>query len=197
MEQDSNTPPRLYASFKTTHAKLLLLVPNPQFEQLEFGKVEEIALKDGQEEIRAGLYYPVDYSPGKRYSLVIQAHGWSAKQFWLDGPFTTAFAAQALAGKGIMVVQLSFLDEDKAGTVEQAPLESSQVTKLVDYPDNRGLIDTERVGLIGFSRTCFHVKYALTHSKFRFAAASVTEGFDGGYISYVLSAPTFTQELKR
>ncbi len=95
-----------------------------------------------------------------------------------------------------MVVQLSFLDEDKAGTVDEAPLESSQFDRIVEHLDGRGLIDPRRVGVIGFSRTCFHVKFALTHSQLRFAAASVTEGFDGGYIGYVLSAPTFNQDIE-
>ncbi len=41
------------------------------------------------------------------------------------------------------------------------------------------------IGLIGFSRTDFHVKYALTHSTYSFTAASVATGFDAGYFQYL------------
>ena len=50
-----------------------------------------------QKEVRAGLYFPVGYVPGKKYPLVVQTHGFDPKSFWIEGSFTTAFAAQALA----------------------------------------------------------------------------------------------------
>ncbi len=39
---------------------------------------------------------------------------------------------------------------------------------------------------MGFSRTCFHVKYFLTHADSRFAAASVTDGIDASYFQYMV-----------
>jgi len=56
----------------------------------------------------------------------------------------------------------------------------------INYLDRRGLIDRARVGIIGFSRTVFYVEYALTHSQYHFAAASLADGFDGGYVNYLL-----------
>jgi hypothetical protein len=56
----------------------------------------------------------------------------------------------------------------------------------IDYLDGRGLIDRNRVGIIGFSRTAFHVAFTLTHSKYHFAAATLADGFDGGYVNYML-----------
>ena len=55
---------------------------------------------------RAGLYWPLNYVAGRKYPLVIQTHGWTPDRFWMDGPWTTAFAAQALAGKGFFVLQV-------------------------------------------------------------------------------------------
>jgi len=46
-------------------------------------------------------------------------------------------------------------------------------------------IDCERVGIIGFSRTQYHVEYKLTHSTYHFAAATLVDGFDGGYLQYL------------
>jgi hypothetical protein len=56
----------------------------------------------------------------------------------------------------------------------------------IEYLDERGLIDRDRVGIIGFSRTVFYVEYTLTHSQYRFVAATVADGFDGGYMNSIL-----------
>jgi hypothetical protein len=58
---------------------------------------------------------------------------------------------------------------------------------LIDELDRRDLIDRNRVGIIGFSRTVYHVEYTLTHSKYRIAAATVADGFDGGYVGFILN----------
>jgi dipeptidyl aminopeptidase/acylaminoacyl peptidase len=185
VEEDLNLPPKLFALAPNEKTNVLLFDPNPQFSELRFGRVEEIQWKgsDGHN-VKGGLYYPVDYEPGKRYPLVIQTHGWVSHTFWIDGAFTTAFAAQALAGKNIMVLQadITYTDMDVPGEVTR---EVSAFEEAIDYLDKRGFIEPNKVGLIGFSRTCLYVKYALTHSKYNFAAASVTDGVDGGYFPYL------------
>lgn len=191
LEEDMNIPPKIVAVAPLTHRRALLLDLNPQFSRLRLGIVEEIKWKasDGHE-VKGGLYYPVDYKPGKRYPLVIQTHFWSRNKFWIDGPWTTAFAAQPMAGKNIMVLQA---DEDFAqvSTPKEAPREVSALQGAITYLDGKGLIDPNRVGIIGFSRTCLHVKYALTHHGPHFVAASVTDGVDGGYFQYVQYAVPF------
>jgi len=49
-----------------------------------------------------------------------------------------------------------------------------------------GLIDPDKVGIIGFSRTCYHVESALINDPKRFAAASITDGVDESYIQELL-----------
>jgi len=70
-------------------------------------------------------------------------------------------------------------------TSEEAPRAMASYDGAVDYLDRRGLIDRNRVGIIGFSHTYWHVTYALTHSKHHFAAAAIADGFDGSYFQYV------------
>ena len=48
-----------------------------------------------------------------------------------------------------------------------------------------GLIDPERVGITGFSRTGFYVQHALTMSDFEFAAAVVADASDFGWWMYM------------
>jgi hypothetical protein len=185
LEQGMNMPPRIFALDPTTHQKAVLLELNPQFKSLKFAKVEEIRWKgtDGHE-VSGGLYYPLNYDAGKRYPLVIQTHGWTSQAFLMDGIFPAPFAAQALAAKDIAVLQA---DErfDNQNTPEEVKREAATIEGAVDYLDQKKLIDRERVGIIGFSRTCLFVKYLLTHSNYQFAAASLEDGIDAGYWQYL------------
>jgi hypothetical protein len=192
LEEDMNTPPRIFIRQATGSRKALLLDLNPQFAGLEFGTVEAVTWKatDGHE-VAGGLYLPPDYTPGKRYPLVIQTHGFRKDRFWIDGPWSSAFAAQPLAAQGIVVLQVGSSvdpsdDSRFAGSPQEARRQMAAYEGAIDYLDARGLIDRELVGIIGFSRTVFYVEYALTHSRYRFRAASLADGFDGGYMNYIL-----------
>ena len=192
LEEDLNRPPEVFASDPKGVRRGLLLDLNPQFARLQFGKVEAVNWKasDGHD-VSGGLYLPPDYQPGRRYPLVIQTHGFAKERFWIDGPFPSAFAAQPLAARGIIVLQVGAstnLSEDMkyALTPREAPRQMSAYEGAIDYLDGRGLIDRNRVGILGFSRTVFYVEYSLTHSKYRFAAASVADGVDEGYVNYLL-----------
>jgi dipeptidyl aminopeptidase/acylaminoacyl peptidase len=54
------------------------------------------------------------------------------------------------------------------------------------------MVDPERVGIIGFSRTCYHVLTALTTSTLGYRAASITDGINGGYFQYIMDADLST-----
>jgi dipeptidyl aminopeptidase/acylaminoacyl peptidase len=198
VEQDLNTPPKVYARDHNTQKRALLLDLNPQFKDLRFAKEEEIRWKasDGHE-VKGGLYYPVGYVPGTKYPLVIQTHAFVSGQFWIDGPWTTAFAAQPLAGAGIMVLQMDEMDGNYDNfTPESVNNQVAVLESAIAHLDSLELIDLNRVGIIGFSATCTDVAYALTHSNYRFAAASLTDGQDGGYFVYI-SVPTLRPFLEK
>lgn len=188
VEEDINTPPKVAAVNSETKQKALLLDLNPQFKELAFGKVEHVTWTtiDGQKR-EGGLYLPPDYVPGKKYPLVIQTHGFNPKSFWIDGPSTTAFAAQSLAGKGIIVIQIDDAKDrmNVMYTPEGAPRDMAAYEGAIDYLNRRGIIDPGRVGLIGWSYTCHRVKYTLTHSKYHFSAATGSDGIDAGYFQYI------------
>ncbi len=205
LEQNMNTPPKLVVRDPTAHKKVLLLDPNPQLGKLRLGRVEEITLaaKDGHR-VGGELYYPVNYVSGRRYPLVIQTHGsLGPSLFSMDGAFTSADAAQALAGKDIMVLQVSEEAQDDFwgyisrywGTPQEAVLAMRVYEAAIDYLDGKGLIDRNLVGLIGFSRSCLYVKFALTHSKYPFAAAAVEDGLAGGFFEYIAFNATLFERL--
>jgi dipeptidyl aminopeptidase/acylaminoacyl peptidase len=184
-DEDLNLPPRIVALDAKTMRKVRLLDLNPQFAGLRFGKVEEIDWKDDTgHAVRGGLYLPPDYVAGKRYPLVIQTHGFDSHEFVIDGSYTTATAAQPLVGKGIVVLQMNDIFYDSLDTLQEMERAMSAYENAIEYLDRKGIVDRGRVGLVGFSRTCLYVKYALTHSSEHFAAAIAADGVDGGYLQY-------------
>ena len=192
LEEDINTPPKIFVSDAKGDRKTQLIDLNPEFVQLQFGKVEAVSWKaaDGHG-VLGGLYLPPGYAPGTRYPLVIQTHGFRKDRFWIDGPWSSAFAAAALAAKGIVVLQVggstdTSEDLKYVETTEEAPRQMAGYEGAIDFLDGRGLIDRTQVGMIGFSRTVFYVEYTLTHSSYQFTAAALADGFDGGYMNYLL-----------
>lgn len=194
LNEDMNAPPRIFVQDSRTKKESLLLDLNPQFDKLRFGKEIQITwIARNGFEIEGGLYLPVNYIPGHRYPLVIQTHSFRPDRFWIDGPWSSAFAAQPLAGRGFVVLQVGdpkkkedyddYIRQYKQ-TPNEGPFEMASYEGAIDNLDQRGIIDRKRVGIIGFSRTVYHVKYALTHSSYHFAVATVADGIDAGYFEY-------------
>ena len=187
LEENMNQPPRILAITPGGGQKSLLMDLNPQFQGFALARVEEVAWKtSSHQEVKAGLYWPVEYVAGKKYPLVIQTHAWSPDRFWIDGPWTTAFAAQALAGKGLFVLQLPDPDLHLLMTPKEVPVAMAVYDGAIDFLDRKGLIDRDRIGIIGFSRTYWYVTYTLIHSKHHFAAAAVADGLDYSYFQYMV-----------
>jgi dipeptidyl aminopeptidase/acylaminoacyl peptidase len=192
VEESLNTPPVIRISDKKTRTASELLDLNPQFADLKFGDVRVTEWKgtDG-EKWRGGLYLPADYVPGRRYPLVIQTHGFVSDRFSMDGmsEWSSAFAARPLASRGIIVLQLGRIVgktlREFTETPREAPLFMAAVEGAIEFLSGQGLVDRERIGISGFSRTYFLVAYTLTHSKEHFAAANLVEGIDTGYFQFV------------
>jgi dipeptidyl aminopeptidase/acylaminoacyl peptidase len=184
-EQNPSTPPNIVVSDPEKGQRAVLLELNPQLKEIELGHVEEIKFTGGGHfEVHAGLYFPPDYVPGNKYPLVVQTHGFDPKSFWVDGSFTTAFAAQALASHGMLVLQIPDR-HDWHGTPDEAPNMTETLERAVEYVDGLGILDRDRLGIVGFSRTALYVYYMLTHSKMHFKAAVVADGSDGSYSQYI------------
>lgn len=158
--------------------------PNPQLKEISLGGATVYHWKDATgHQWTGGLYKPAGYEVGRRYPLVIQTHGFSEKEFRPSGVYSTAFAARALAASDMLVLQTPMcriLANPKEGPCDVAEYEGA-----VRQLDSQGLIDPSRVGIVGFSLTVYHVLEALTTSRVRFAAASITDGLNFGYWQYL------------
>jgi hypothetical protein len=187
LDENMNQPPRIFAIDSGTGQKSLLMDLNPQFQDLALARVEELTWKTSRHnEVKAGLYWPVDYVAGKKYPLVIQTHRWSPDRFWIDGPWTTAFSAQELASQGFFVLQVPDPDWHLVDTTKEVTAAMAVYDSAIDLLDRRRMIDRDRVGITGFSRTYWYVIYALIHSKHHFAAADIADGVDYSYFQYML-----------
>ncbi len=202
LEQDVNTPPKLYVTHPKSHQKALLLDLNPQFSELQFGRVETIEWEVNGAKIIGGLYLPPDYQPGRRYPLVIQTHGFIPAEFSMDGrsEWSSGFAARPLAARGILVLQAQNFadyqkDHDRIGNDRSLGATMAESHKnfstlvyegVIDVLDKKGMIDRGRVGIVGFSRTVCFIAYTLTHSKYRFAVASLVDGTGCGYFDEMI-----------
>lgn len=185
LEENMNTPPRLFARSSPHGKQLLLLDPNPQFASLTFGRVEEITFESAEKlQMKVGIYRPANYSTGTRYPLIIQTHGWTSDRFLIDGPDPNGMGAQPLVSKGFVVAQIG--DEFfSAHNPTKAAMD--EVEQVIGYLDRMGLIDPKRLGIVGFSATGSGVGYSITHSKYHFTAAVLSDTSDAGYFTYISS----------
>jgi dipeptidyl aminopeptidase/acylaminoacyl peptidase len=181
-KEEVNVPPALWATDVKTRATKKLWDPNPQLGSINLGQASVWRFTDpsGHEWV-SGLVKPPDYVAGRHYPLIIQTHGFEEHEFLTDGSYTTAFAARPLAAAGFVVLQMN----DNGAHVVSLREADDQIRGFktaIAKLNARGLIDPRRVGIIGFSRTCYYVESALIKNPQLFAAASITDGVDESYV---------------
>jgi hypothetical protein len=187
-----NDPPLLVAANQQTSR--VLWDPNPQLKDIELAKVSSYKWKDVKgREWEGGLYKPANYQPGHRYPVVIQTHGYTESEFRPSGAFSTAFAAQGLAADGIMVLQIVKEDPElkyqncESDTPNEASCVAETTESAVKQLLSDGIADPDKIGIIGFSRTCYYVVDMLTKNSVHFKAASITDGVMMDYFQYLLT----------
>jgi dienelactone hydrolase len=201
LRQDLNTPPALYAVETASGRERMILDLNPRLRTgFTLGRVEHFTWQDEEGRTWSGLlYYPVHHAPSRRFPLVIQTHGHApptAFSLYGTGPGSLAlglgpsfsvFAAQPLANRDIAVLQVEDKNiEGVDGSPREPEMYMAAYQAAIERLIAKGLVAREKVGLVGYSRTGWHVEYALTHSPFPYAAAITTDNFDGSYLQALL-----------
>ena len=194
IREDPNTPAALYAVAPDVGKSRKIFDPNPALPSFNLGEIAPFNWTDKTGyKWKGQLVKPPDYIPGERYPLVIQTYGFSSG-FVSDGLFPTASAVRALAAVGIMVLQMP-RRADHYGTAREAQDQVMGFEAAIEGLTSDGLIDPERVGIVGFSHTCYHVESALIGDPGLFAAATIADGMDGSYLQYLYSAGDPTARL--
>ena len=196
VKESFNEPPLLVAS--NEGKSRTLWDPNPQLKNIEMGQATVYRWMDKEgRQWKGGLYKPIPYIAGTRYPLVIQTHGFSEDQFRPSGIFPTAFAAQALAASGIMVLQMVAEDGtqlDQCTGMEEGPCGVSILESAATQLIKDGLVDAQKIGAIGFSRTVFQIMEQLTMGSLHLEAASITDGVMFDYFQYMQMPERMSRE---
>jgi dipeptidyl aminopeptidase/acylaminoacyl peptidase len=188
IKQGLNEPPTLWGADAANSNTREIWDPNPALRFLRFGVASVLQWKDSDlREWTAGLVKPVGYIPGQRYPLVIQMYEFDEDNFLTDGTEPSAFAARELASAGFVVLQIR--KKNVTLSDEDAQIHLEGYRSAVETLSRSGLIDPDRVGVIGFSWTCWYVMNALVKAPRLFAAATIAEGFDNSYMQYMLFGP--------
>jgi hypothetical protein len=185
VKQSLNDPPVLLATDDSTGVSRVIWDPNPQLRDIALGEVSVFRWKDpsGHDDV-GGLFKPPDYVPGRRYPLVIQTHGFAEDQFIPSGGFLTGFAAQELAAHGMLVLQVRG-EACPFVVPEEAPCIVADYEAAANELIKAGIVNPDKLGLMGFSRTGYYVLEELTAGTLHFKAAAITDSIDFGYLQYL------------
>ncbi len=185
VRQSLNEPPTLWVSNHQTGEARALWDPNPQFHQMRFGEASRYTWKDAAGRDWSGvLVKPVGFVEGKRYPLVVQMYSYVDGQFLTDGLYPTAFAARQLASVGFVVLQI----KKKADTLSEADpqIHLEGYRSAIENLAAAGMVDRSRVGVVGFSWTCWYAVNAIIQDPKLFAAATIADGLDNSYMQYLI-----------
>ena len=204
---DTGTPPRLFAYWPDAKSATTFAVLNPQFDKLTLAPAKEVHWETSAGYRLSGvLLLPPDYVAGQRYPLVIQTKPFGSF-FTCSFGDSPSFAPQPIANAGIMYLGLGSLNPtSKAdgrateipypknypgypgpGGIAEAAFNMDVWDSAVRTLDSQGLIDKDRVGIIGFSRTGWYTEFILAHSKIKYRAATVTDNVQYSLGEYWLS----------
>jgi hypothetical protein len=186
IKQSLSEPPVLLVTKNASDVSRVLWDPNPLLHSIDLGDASLFKWKDKAGHAwTGGLYKPRDFTPRKRYPVVVQTHGFVQDQFNASGLYTTGYAARELNTRGIVVLQVP--DCSMTSTPEEAMCNvdgyEAGVRQLID----EGVADSERIGIMGFSLSGYYVLEALTFGEFSFKAATVNDSTSVGYWAYLAS----------
>lgn len=186
LAQSPNARPVLYAAKAGDGVGRKVLDPNPWLDEYKLGFVDEIRWKSvGGHDWEGSIYYPPNYVKGRRYPLVILTHGVDRGRFSPNG-YARNYAAQPLAARGMIVLQMNERGlYDVTVNPKELPRSREGIEGAIDEMDRRGLVDRDRIGLVGWSRTSWYVNYMASHSEYPLKAVMITDGADIGWWTYI------------
>lgn len=199
LQEGPDKPQRLVASDGVR--ELALMEPDPVLDGLEIAPSRVVAWTEPDGHKNQGL---LTLPPGRRPNagapaLVIQLGQFMPNLFRPDGSYSSAYAVQALAARGMAVLGINNpkyerpesgweTNSDRTG-LNEGQVAVQTVDAAVASLAAERLIDPQRVGLVGFSRNGYHALYVITHpGRTRIGAALAHDSFTAGYSDYLRSS---------
>ena len=154
---------------------------NPQIRGIALGQEEEIAWKSTDGRTVAGvLIRPVGYRQGQRYPLIVAIHGGPAGADILS--FNGGYGAQAYAGAGYAVLMPNYRGSTNYGEKHKTDIVGDyfrlgydDIMTGVNHLIAQGLVDSTKMGVLGWSAGGHWSNWILTHTN-RFKAISSGAG---------------------
>jgi dipeptidyl aminopeptidase/acylaminoacyl peptidase len=154
---------------------------NPQVRGFALGDEEEISWKSTDGKTVGGiLIKPVGYKAGTRYPLIVAIHGGPAAADVLG--FNGGYGAQTYAGAGYAVLMPNYRGSTNYGEKHKTDIVGNYFQKGyedimtgVDHLIAQGIVDSTKMGVLGWSAGGHWSNWILTHTT-RFKAISTGAG---------------------
>jgi len=206
---NSQSPPSL-SLYRTSGQKILTITPSAKSFlknfNLSFPEFHTFEAEDGLE-LPAVIFKPFAFSPEKKYPAVVYVYGGPGAQVVVDRWSSRALWHSLLAQEGFFV----FVFEVRAGMGKNKALETSVYRNAYGMQNVKDIlsglrwlksmpyIDSERLGIWGWSGGGCTTLYTMTHSdafKAAIAVAPVTDWYfyDTIYTERYMSTPQDNQE---
>lgn len=207
--ENSATPPELFLYSVGQESVSIIDKLNPEFDSLTIARADQIHWKTSTGyEVSGTLLLPPGYDKERKYPLVIQTKpddGW----FVCDSGANhdPSFAPQPMANANMLYLirsypeQWSERDERShypkgyPGQVGEAAFQTDLWDSAVDTLDKMGMIDHDRIGIIGFSRSGWYTEFSLAHARTHYRAATAADNVKYSLGEYWMSHDLFTMNL--
>ncbi len=156
---------------------------NPQILDMRLGKTEVArwTSSDGTE-VEGILVKPVDYQEGKRYPLVVQIHGGPASASVLGFNASYGYYSHVYAGAGYVCLLPNYRGSSNYGERFRMQISGDyfrqaydDIMSGVDQLIGKGIVDSTKMGVMGWSAGGHWSNWILTHTD-RFRAISSGAG---------------------
>jgi dipeptidyl aminopeptidase/acylaminoacyl peptidase len=166
--------------------------PNPQVARFALGDQEEITWRSSDGTTVGGvLVRPVGYQPGRRYPLIVAIHGGPAAADVLG--FNGGYGSQVYAGAGYVVLRPNYRGSTNYGERHRTDIVGDyfepgyeDIMSGVDHLIAQGIVDPDRMGVLGWSAGGHWSNWILTHTD-RFKAISSGAGVSNWISMYAQS----------
>ncbi len=156
---------------------------NPQVDEIALGETEAIEWRSTDGKMVEGvLVKPLDYEPGKRYPLVVQIHGGPASATVLSFNGGSGYYSHIYAAAGYVALLPNYRGSSNYGEEFRTEIIGDyfrqgyeDIMAGVDHLIETGLVDGDRMGVMGWSAGGHWSNWILTHTD-RFKAISSGAG---------------------
>jgi len=191
--EDPTHMAELYVSSVSRFAQRKLTDMTAQVKDWKLGTVEVISWKSQDSTTIEGiLHKPADYDPARKYPLLVVIHGGptGTSQPALS-PDEYAYPIQTFLSKGALVLEPNYRGSAGYGSAFRALNVRNlgvgdmwDVMSGVDYLLGKGMVDSNRMGAMGWSEGGYISAFLTTHTE-RFKAISVGAGISNWMTYYV------------